>query len=314
MRNQTTKSHNAKSKILLITLCIFGLLFSYSCQCKNNVSDPNNIPPDGGLGGGGGGGSQTDTDPDKDLVDGALSTTSTKVIVVAGAGDTVKTTSTIKFKNATAELTKVEDSSVSNSFELADLSYTGTTLTLSDSGRGKAPEGEYRTVKATFSLTASSANVGLTETEKTVDIEIGKMSSSSDKSAVIKVISEDLKNVGSVMISGLSGNLSFFNNTVEGETIKVKEDNKFDAKVSTSSTKTAFESKFNEEKARITKITKMEFDSVEVSQDKKTATFKYKIFLINLYEPIFETTTLSIDITLQNVEWEDDIKNPTPSN
>ena len=53
----------------------------------------------------------------------------------------------------------------------------------------------------------------------------------------------------------------------------------------------------------------MEFDSVEVSQDKKTATFKYKIFLINLYEPIFETTTLSIDITLQNVEWEDDIQN-----
>ena len=104
MRNQTTKSHNAKSKILLITLCIFGLLFSYSCQCKNNVSDPNNIPPDSGLPGSG-----TNTDPDKDLVDGALSTTSTKVIVVAGAGDTVKTTSTIKFKNATATLKSFED-------------------------------------------------------------------------------------------------------------------------------------------------------------------------------------------------------------
>ena len=49
MRNQTTKSHNAKSKILLITLCIFGLLFSYSCSCKNRVSNPDDTPTDGGT-------------------------------------------------------------------------------------------------------------------------------------------------------------------------------------------------------------------------------------------------------------------------
>ena len=183
MRNQTTKSHNAKSKIFITLLCIFGLLFSYSCQCKNNVSDPNNIPPDGGLGGGGGGGSQTDTDPDKDLVDGALSTTSTKVIVVAGAGDTVKTTSTIKFKNATATLKSFEDTD-STTLTDGDIVYEGTTLTLkadtTDASKidttvgGKITwEKASKKITATFTLTPAE-NVTLSETEKTVVIEIYK--------------------------------------------------------------------------------------------------------------------------------------------
>ena len=49
MRNQTTKSRNAKSKIFLTLLCIFGLLFSYSCSCKNRVSNPDDTPTDGGT-------------------------------------------------------------------------------------------------------------------------------------------------------------------------------------------------------------------------------------------------------------------------
>ena len=191
MRNQTTKSHNAKSKILLITLCIFGLLFSYSCQCKNNVSDPNNIPPDSGI--------KTndiipdtgDTDPDKDLVDGALSTTSTKVIVVAGAGDTVKTISTIKFKNATATLTAIADVDASantpTDLTLDDFDYTGTTLTFkkdtTDASKYDATTlakvswsgVDTKKVKATFSLTPTSENVSLTTTTQDVEIEIGKV-------------------------------------------------------------------------------------------------------------------------------------------
>ena len=34
------KSHFAKSKILLIILCILGLVFSYSCNCRNNSTAP----------------------------------------------------------------------------------------------------------------------------------------------------------------------------------------------------------------------------------------------------------------------------------
>ena len=38
---KTKKSHFAKSKILLVILCLFGLAFSYSCNCRNNSTAPN---------------------------------------------------------------------------------------------------------------------------------------------------------------------------------------------------------------------------------------------------------------------------------
>ena len=47
MRNQTNnvfKVKRQKSKLFLIILCIFGLLFSYSCSCKNRVSNPDDTP------------------------------------------------------------------------------------------------------------------------------------------------------------------------------------------------------------------------------------------------------------------------------
>ena len=34
------KSHFAKSKILLTIICILGLVFSYSCNCRNNSTAP----------------------------------------------------------------------------------------------------------------------------------------------------------------------------------------------------------------------------------------------------------------------------------
>ena len=43
MLNQNHNVHKrTNSKILLIVICIFGLLFSYSCSCKNNVTGPGN--------------------------------------------------------------------------------------------------------------------------------------------------------------------------------------------------------------------------------------------------------------------------------
>ena len=46
MLNQNHNVHKrTNSKILLIILCIFGLLFSWSCSCKNRVSNPDNTPP-----------------------------------------------------------------------------------------------------------------------------------------------------------------------------------------------------------------------------------------------------------------------------
>ena len=197
MRNQTNnvfKVKRQKSKIFITILCIFGLLFSYSCQCKNNVSDPNNIPPDNGIKTNDINPDTGDTDPDKDLVDGALSTTSTKVIVVAGAGDTVKTISTIKFKNATATLTAIADVDASANTTLAvdDFDYTGTALTFkkdtTDASKYDATTlakvswsgVDTKKVKATFSLTPTSENVSLTTTTQDVEIEIAKIKAITD--------------------------------------------------------------------------------------------------------------------------------------
>ena len=222
MRNQTTKSHNAKSKIFITLLCIFGLLFSYSCQCKNNVSDPNNIPDDNGIKTNDITTDTGDTDPDKDLVDGALSTTSTKVIVVAGAGDTVKTTSTIKFKNATATLTAIADVDASANTTLAvdDFDYTGTTLTFkkdtTDASKYDATTlakvswsgVDTKKVKATFSLTPTSENVSLTTTTQDVEIEIVKskvLKSAEVYPAALTVIGGGGVRVGSASFSFNSG-------------------------------------------------------------------------------------------------------------
>ena len=235
MRNQTTKSHNAKSKIFITLLCIFGLLFSYSCQCKNNVSDPNNIPDDNGIKTNDITTDTGDTDPDKDLVDGALSTTSTKVIVVAGAGDTVKTTSTIKFKNATATLTAIADVDASantpTDLTLDDFDYTGTTLTFkkdtTDASKYDATtlakvnwSGESKKITATFTLMPAE-NVTLSETEKTVVIEIVKIKVLKSE----EVYTEALKKIGggSMSVTGSVGTAPFIftSGTGSKDTFKV---------------------------------------------------------------------------------------------
>ena len=176
MRNQTNnvfKIKRQKSKLFLIILCIFGLLFSYSCQCKNNVSDPNNIPPDNGMPG--------ETDTGDTINDGDLTTNSTRLIRVSG--DTVKISATIEFKNATATLKSFEDTD-STTLTDGDIVYEGTTLTLkadtTDASKidttvgGKITwEKASKKITATFTLTPAE-NVTLSETEKTVVIEIYK--------------------------------------------------------------------------------------------------------------------------------------------
>ena len=52
MRNQTNnvfKVKRQKSKVFLTILCMLGLVFSYSCSCKNRVSNPDDTPTDGGT-------------------------------------------------------------------------------------------------------------------------------------------------------------------------------------------------------------------------------------------------------------------------
>ena len=172
MRNQTNnvfKVKRQKSKLFLIILCIFGLLFSYSCSCKNRVSDPT--------------GDNGDKEPDGETIirtnGGAVSGTYT--IAVASDGNSVKTAATVKFLNATGKLEAIADvdASANTTLTLDDFAYTGTTLTLKDATDTRAKitwDGvDTKKVKATFSLTPTATNVDLTATTQEVEIEIGKL-------------------------------------------------------------------------------------------------------------------------------------------
>ena len=185
MRNQTNnvfKVKRQKSKLFLIILCVFGLLFSYSCSCKNRVSNPDDTPTDGG----------TNIKPDtNNRTSGGAVVSSNHQIVVASAGDTVKTTATVKFLNATGTLTAIADADATAStpagLTLDDFDYTGTTLTFKKDTTDASKidttlkdkitwsGAETRKVKATFSLEATATNVDLTTTTQDVEIEIGKL-------------------------------------------------------------------------------------------------------------------------------------------
>ena len=223
MRNQTNnvfKVKRQKSKLFLIILCVFGLLFSYSCQCKNNVSDPNNIPPDNGMPG--------ETDTGDTINDGDLTTNSTRLIRVSG--DTVKISATIEFKNATATLKSFEDTD-STTLTDGDIVYEGTTLTLkadtTDASKidttvgGKITwEKASKKITATFTLTPAE-NVTLSETEKTVVIEIVKIKVLKSE----EVYTEALKKIGggSMSVTGSVGTAPFIftSGTGSKDTFKV---------------------------------------------------------------------------------------------
>ena len=176
MRNQTNKTiFKQKSKVFLTILCMLGLVFSWSCSCKNRVSDP--------TGGDKGDDGETIIRTNGGAVSGSFQ------IVVASAGDTVSTTATVKFLNATGTLTAIADVDASANTTLAvdDFDYTGTTLTFKKDTTDASKIDttvkdkitwagtETRKVKATFSLTATATNVDLTTTTQDVEIEIKKI-------------------------------------------------------------------------------------------------------------------------------------------
>ena len=212
MRNQTNnvfKVKRQKSKIFITILCIFGLLFSYSCSCKNRVSDPT--------------GDNGDKEPDGETIirtnGGAVSGTYT--IAVASDGNSVKTAATVKFLNATGKLEAITDTD-STTLTLDDFAYTGTTLTLKDATETRAKitwDGvDTKKVKATFSLEATATNVDLTTTKQEVDIEIGKFKtlSGTDMGNVIKKID------GNITTSSDKVRFGFKDATITDSSLEIK--------------------------------------------------------------------------------------------
>ena len=213
MRNQTKRVFTHKSKVFLTILCMLGLVFSWSCSCKNRVSDPT--------------GDNGDKGPDGETIirtnGGAVS--GSYQIVVASAGDTVSTTATVKFLNATGTLTAIADvdASANTPTDLAvdDFDYTGTTLTLKDAADTRAKITWYgvdtKKVKATFSLTPTATNVDLTTTTQEVEIEIGKFKtlSGTDIGNILNTIEKGVQVNEDNLIFELDGKATVTENSIE---------------------------------------------------------------------------------------------------
>ncbi|WP_161976208.1 hypothetical protein, partial [Brachyspira catarrhinii] len=98
-------------------------------------------------------------------------------IAVASDGNSVKTTATVKFLNATGTITGITDTD-STTLTADDFVYSGTNLTLKDDATTRAKitwDGvDTKKVKLTFTLKPANEKVDLTTTTQDVDIEIGK--------------------------------------------------------------------------------------------------------------------------------------------
>ena len=174
---KTKKSHFAKSKILLIVLCIFGLAFSYSCSCRDdNPYQPdnpeiNNNGLNGGLDNGQGGKVYT---PSVEL--------STNFMVVNSRGDGMKTTiSAINLKNATVKSVSLNNQnitlehkdgviSITKGFEQITTSKKAFELTIEFGNHADATE------KDTLSTPNKKFNIEIIKATKiTIDDKIGKL-------------------------------------------------------------------------------------------------------------------------------------------
>ena len=165
MRNQTNYAFKKqKSKVFLTILCMLGLVFSWSCSCKNRVSNPDDTPTDGGV-----------TNEEGGSVITPSITLSTNLMVIDNAGTQTKESITITVDNADfviADITGVEGLTKDN-FELANgvlslksgfdkVATTEKTLTLAVNYQKKSTAG----ANDTLSKTTDSKTFNVVKVEK----------------------------------------------------------------------------------------------------------------------------------------------------
>ena len=170
MRNQTTKSRNAKSKIFLTLLCIFGLLFSYSCSCKNRVSNPDDTPTDGGT---------PPPPPGTFSISEATNNVTTNFVV-----KTSETIGTIKIGFVSAnnypytlsyEVVDNEGTDDNSKILKSDTEYANDVLTIKDTGLAKIraiPSATVRTITINFTFKANDSNLNNNTQNLSVEVKL----------------------------------------------------------------------------------------------------------------------------------------------
>ena len=178
MRNQTNnvfKVKRQKSKLFLIILCIFGLLFSYSCSCKNRVSNPDDTP---------------NPDPDPYIPKTYEATRSGDTLILVSSDGASVTPASISFSNATVTSVSVDvgATGINEAFKYENGGLTMTAFEGVTTTR--------QTVTATFNLAPNDSRDTLSNPTETVSIEVVKSKGTFDKKAAIGTT---IKGVTSVM-------------------------------------------------------------------------------------------------------------------
>ena len=152
----------SKSKIFITILCIFGLLFSYSCSCKNRVSDPNETPPNGGLG---------DKETDTNYIPKTYTATRSgdTLIVVNSDGNGIQQAAKISFQDAKVTSVNVDVGTTGIAADVFKYESGGLTMTAFD-----GVDETRKKVTATFSLAPNDSRDKLNNPTETVDIEVVK--------------------------------------------------------------------------------------------------------------------------------------------
>ena len=194
------KSHFAKSKILLIVLCILGLVFSYSCSCRNNSTAPNT--PEG----------NTQTNNTNAFIPIASKIyNATNSALIASEDGTQKTHIKIKFdeanhkiKNATLKKmvdTNGNDLTTKATYTFADLSlgFVASDLQSILSGMDSSTAPATNEFTLTFELsTDSKTSTNTTATVENVKVQIVKTQKFDNQATILQSI---ISSIGSPIVS-----------------------------------------------------------------------------------------------------------------
>ena len=199
MLNQKHNVHKrTNSKILLIILCIFGLLFSWSCSCKNRVSDPNETPINGGI---------TNKKPDE---------TPTGTFSMSAATDNVTDNFIVKSDSTSGEIKIAfvsannyaytssyevvdNDTTEANRITTAETTYANNVLTIKDTALAKVRQLDSsggpaeKTITINFTFKANDASLKNNTQTLSVEVKLTKALELSDNKSLIDYIVKVLK-------------------------------------------------------------------------------------------------------------------------
>ena len=220
MRNQTNnvfKVKRQKSKLFLIILCVFGLLFSWSCSCKNRVSNPDDTPTDGGT---------PPPPPGTFSISEATNNVTTNFVV-----KTASTVGEIKIGFVSAnnypytlsyEVVDNEGADDNSKILKSDTDYANDVLTIKDTGLAKiraipsvdAPA--VRTITINFTFTADDKTLNNYTQTLPVEVKLTHFKEITIENEFKKTINE----IGNWLTTSL-GSLEFEQATANGNTITV---------------------------------------------------------------------------------------------